>query len=82
MAQRLDDQALASFLSCPPDQHVPQLKQFKKFVLGQTKSASEALSHAKYSFWLMNILISCLCLHRSAKDPSHESDYDLADSLT
>ena len=69
MAQRLDDQALASFLSCPPDQHVPQLKQFKKFVLGQTKSASEALSHAKYSSWLMNILISCLACIEAQKTP-------------
>ena len=34
MTQGLDDQALANMLSCSPEQHVPQLEQFKKFVLG------------------------------------------------
>ena len=41
MAQGLGDQALANLLSCPPEQHVPQLEQFEKFVLGQRMSASE-----------------------------------------
>ena len=45
MAQGLGEQALASLLGCPPGQHVPQLEQFEKFVLGQRMAASEALSH-------------------------------------
>uniref|UniRef100_M4C5T9 Uncharacterized protein n=1 Tax=Hyaloperonospora arabidopsidis (strain Emoy2) TaxID=559515 RepID=M4C5T9_HYAAE len=45
MAQGLDDQALANLSSCSPEQRVPQLEQFKKFVLGQRMSASEAQSH-------------------------------------
>ena len=45
MAQGLDDQALANLSSCSPEQRVPQLEQFKKFVLGQRTSASEARSH-------------------------------------
>uniref|UniRef100_M4B7A8 CCHC-type domain-containing protein n=1 Tax=Hyaloperonospora arabidopsidis (strain Emoy2) TaxID=559515 RepID=M4B7A8_HYAAE len=45
MAQELGDQALANLLSCPLEQHVPQLKQFEKFVLGQRMSASKAQSH-------------------------------------
>uniref|UniRef100_M4BDT6 Retrotransposon gag domain-containing protein n=1 Tax=Hyaloperonospora arabidopsidis (strain Emoy2) TaxID=559515 RepID=M4BDT6_HYAAE len=45
MAQGLGDPALANFLSCPPEQHVPQMEQFEKFVLGHRMSASEARSH-------------------------------------
>ena len=33
-------------MGCPPEQHVAQLEQFKAFVLGQRRSASEAHSHA------------------------------------
>ncbi|CAI5738007.1 unnamed protein product [Hyaloperonospora brassicae] len=45
MAQGLGEQALANLLGCPPEQHVPQLEQFEKFVLGQRLAASEAQSH-------------------------------------
>uniref|UniRef100_M4BEZ4 Uncharacterized protein n=1 Tax=Hyaloperonospora arabidopsidis (strain Emoy2) TaxID=559515 RepID=M4BEZ4_HYAAE len=45
MAQGLGDQDLANLLSCPPEQHVPQLEQFEKFVLGQMMYESEARSH-------------------------------------
>ena len=45
MVQGLGDQALAYLLSCPPEQHVPKLEQFEKFVLGQRMAASEARSH-------------------------------------
>ena len=45
MAQGLGDQALDNLLSCPPEQHVPQLEKFEKFVLGQRMSASKARIH-------------------------------------
>ena len=45
MARGLGDQALTNLLSCPPEQHVPQLEQFERFMLGQRTSASEARSH-------------------------------------
>ena len=45
MAQGPGDQALANLLICPPEQHVPQLEQFEKFVLGQRMFASKAQSH-------------------------------------
>ena len=46
MAQGLCEQALASLLGCPPEQHIAQLEQFKTFVLGQRRVASEAQNHA------------------------------------
>ena len=45
MAQGLGEPALANLLGCPLEQHVPQLEQFEKFVLGQRLAASEARSH-------------------------------------
>ena len=45
MAQGLGEQALANLLGWTPEQHVPQLEQFEKFVLGQRPATSEARSH-------------------------------------
>ena len=45
MAQGLGNQDLANLLICSPEQHVSQLEQFEKVVLGQKLSASEARSH-------------------------------------
>ena len=46
LAQGLGEQALASLLGCPPEQHIAQLEQFEAFVLGQRRVASEAQNHA------------------------------------
>ena len=46
LAQGLGEKALARLLSSLSEQHVAQLEQFKTFVLGQRRVASEAQSHA------------------------------------
>ena len=46
LAQGLGEQALASLLGCPPEQHIAQLERFEALVLGQRRVASESQSHA------------------------------------
>ena len=50
MFQGLGDQALDNVLSCPPEQRVPELGQFAKFVLGQRMSVFEARSLRSVGF--------------------------------